>query len=396
MVEMWQQPQPGPQQTRPGELPEGVTLTGYVKVFRQEKGFGFITADCGGPDVFVHKNQLQGGSWLQEGMQVAFQCRMNPLRGKFEVTTCSGPLAGHQGGHHPQVQNERPAAGPSDNLFVADLPPGFSEEQIKEVFGQYGLVRQVKVLANQPNHSRVAALVRFADINQARWVVENLDGNIPLGLSASIKVRFAGVRPGDRQFGFSGGCCGGGKGGAHLLDHQSLPCGQGNGGGCGGCGGCSVPIGGDRKVASAGTFAAALGALLPMVSQHSQALQGIRALQQSGAGAHLAGTIGPVGSNAAAAALGIDLAAVSAAAVTVAAATQSGNQAPVAATPGTTSGTTVMGLTSVAATSAVAASATSSWIQAADPSTGRMYYFNSGTGESRWDRPPELGGEAPS
>jgi CspA family cold shock protein len=46
--------------------------TGIVKFFNTAKGFGFITPDGGGKDVFVHANDL-GGAVLQEGAKVEFE-----------------------------------------------------------------------------------------------------------------------------------------------------------------------------------------------------------------------------------------------------------------------------------------------------------------------------------
>ena len=63
---------------------------GTVKWFNGEKGFGFISQDEGGPDVFVHFSAIQTSGYrsLEENQRV-----------EFEVT---------QGPKGPQAENVRP------------------------------------------------------------------------------------------------------------------------------------------------------------------------------------------------------------------------------------------------------------------------------------------------
>uniref|UniRef100_A0A7S4R455 RRM domain-containing protein n=1 Tax=Alexandrium monilatum TaxID=311494 RepID=A0A7S4R455_9DINO len=126
---------------------------------------------------------------------------------------------------------------PSERVFMSSLPAGLDDARFKEIFGAYGTIKEVKLLQNN------AAIVCFASVDEAKWVVDNLDGNMPEGITSPIKVVFANPQrpawnagaaaPGGAAAGgwvpnrpspYGGKACekGSGKGGAISLLKNSL------------------------------------------------------------------------------------------------------------------------------------------------------------------------------
>eukprot|EP00928_Gymnodinium_smaydae_P013744 TRINITY_DN1498_c2_g1_i1.p1 TRINITY_DN1498_c2_g1~~TRINITY_DN1498_c2_g1_i1.p1 ORF type:complete len:523 (+),score=148.69 TRINITY_DN1498_c2_g1_i1:64-1569(+) len=141
-----------------GNIPQGLTEPIHVKYKRQDKGKG--GSDWG--------QGQYGGDWQQGA-------------GKGGVVP---PVAA--GG----------AGTANESVFVGDLPPNMDDQMLLAVFGAYGTIASHKMLSPGSISGKMAAIITFASVDQAKWLVDNLNMNIPQGLTEPIKVRFKDVKGG--------------------------------------------------------------------------------------------------------------------------------------------------------------------------------------------------------
>jgi CspA family cold shock protein len=66
--------------SRLSSILETIMATGTVKWFNDAKGFGFITPDDGGDDLFAHFSEVraEGFKSLQEAQKVSFEVKQGP------------------------------------------------------------------------------------------------------------------------------------------------------------------------------------------------------------------------------------------------------------------------------------------------------------------------------
>jgi len=131
--------------------------TGVVKYFNDDKGFGFIVQDDGGPDIFAHRNNLSGNP-LKEGDRVTYEAGVDDRNGK----PCAVNIAGGTG------------CGCGLN-FEPTVVSGATKEMDayrEEVFGPvafvYGFETEAEVLAscNDDTEAGLAAYVFTRDTDR--------------------------------------------------------------------------------------------------------------------------------------------------------------------------------------------------------------------------------------
>ena len=80
---------------------------------------------------------------------------------------------------------------PSDTLWISNLPEDMDGAMLEAVFQQCGTIVQCKMLGNFHWLFSSCRLVRFASVEHAAWICENLPGTVPHSLVGAIRVRYA-------------------------------------------------------------------------------------------------------------------------------------------------------------------------------------------------------------
>lgn len=191
--------------------------SGTVKAWFEDKGFGFIANSDGSGDAFVHRSAVAEGLMLQAGMTVQFEGHWNAMRQKETATrvmAASGGFgmvngggagwAGDGGWAGEQIVALPAATGqvvppppgapggerqPSNRLRISGLPSGVSAEVIEAIFAPYGTIASLEILPANGNADATAS-INFSDLEQAKWIRENLDQNMPVGLVSPLTIRY--------------------------------------------------------------------------------------------------------------------------------------------------------------------------------------------------------------
>ncbi|CAJ1336915.1 unnamed protein product [Effrenium voratum] len=84
-----------------------------------------------------------------------------------------------------------PEPPPSETLFVTGLPMDCTNEYGKQIFAQYGTVKEVTTLPVAAGKTAKAAFIIMETVDDAKWIVENVNGNVPQNLTSPVTVVFA-------------------------------------------------------------------------------------------------------------------------------------------------------------------------------------------------------------
>lgn len=77
------------------------------------------------------------------------------------------------------------------NLYISNLPKSYSVADMENVFAPYGTIVQCRILTTETGASRGIGFVLFETRDQAESAMNTLNGTIPAGSSAALKVAFA-------------------------------------------------------------------------------------------------------------------------------------------------------------------------------------------------------------
>lgn len=116
--------------------------TGKVKFFRTDKGYGFITADEDGEEVFVHFSEIEteGFKSLEDGEKVEYTPKFNEVKQKTQATRVTGPNGECVKGAARAVKARSPINGglPSASFGDQNKLPANNDAYLDELNQNFG------------------------------------------------------------------------------------------------------------------------------------------------------------------------------------------------------------------------------------------------------------------
>jgi len=74
---------------------------------------------------------------------------------------------------------------PNLAIFVSNLPSGIDDVQINSIFGAYGTITEVTSI-----YGTNCCVITLATLEESKWMVDNLNGNMPEGITQPIAVKY--------------------------------------------------------------------------------------------------------------------------------------------------------------------------------------------------------------
>jgi CUG-BP- and ETR3-like factor len=91
-----------------------------------------------------------------------------------------------------QVKPAEPSAVPENKLFIGMLSRKAGEQEVRELFGPYGEIREIYMIRNSDGSSKCAAFLRFVERKAALGAIETLNNNFMMeGAARPLIVKFA-------------------------------------------------------------------------------------------------------------------------------------------------------------------------------------------------------------
>lgn len=87
-------------------IAEGEKQEGLVKMWNDDRGFGFVTSPSGEEDLFVHRSAVMEGGALAPGQAVTFEAQWDDRRRKHRVSALWPKEGGGDATQEPSQENE--------------------------------------------------------------------------------------------------------------------------------------------------------------------------------------------------------------------------------------------------------------------------------------------------